>query len=144
LARTGGPRDSGAAAAPLELHQRHQAPAVRGGLKTGALISAVVLALLSPAPARAVPEGPPYPSPEWTAREQANFAKTGEEPQREAADPGFAARWQQQGAANDAELASRDTADPSWNSWPGNLCAAWSMQCTGDPFLYPGVDSFYA
>ena len=24
------------------------------------------------------------------------------------------------------------------------LCATWSMQCTGDPFRYPGVDPFYA
>lgn len=113
---------------------------MRGLLMASAAAAALAIAV---GPVGAVPEGPPYPSAAWTAREAANFAKTGEEPAREAADPGFAARWQQQSAANDASLAARDTPDISWTSFPGNLCASWSMQCTGDPYLYPGVDSFY-
>ncbi len=108
-----------------------------------ALAGAALLgALLSPSPALAVPEGPAYPSPEWTAREAQNFALTGESPAEQLSDPAFVRRWQEQSAANAAAFVVRQLTDPEFRE-EGNLCASWSEQCTGDPFAYPGVDAFY-
>jgi hypothetical protein len=84
----------------------------------------------------------PFPSPEWTAREAANFAKLSEGPARQAADPAFAERWQAQSTANRIEYQTRALSDPNWSS-SENVCASWSMQCTGDPYRYPGVDAWY-
>jgi hypothetical protein len=83
-----------------------------------------------------------YPSPEWTAREAANFAKLSEAPARQAQDPAFNERWQTQSTANRIEYQTRALSDPNWSS-SENVCASWSMQCTGDPYRYPGVDPWY-
>ncbi len=114
----------------------------RLALPLRAFVAAALLVLLTPAGALAVPEGPPYPSPEWTAREAQNFALVGEAAAEQLSDPAFVARWQQQSAANFAEFAQRLVAEPYFRS-EGNLCATWGEQCTGDPLLYPGVDPFY-
>ncbi|MEA2646927.1 MAG: hypothetical protein QOE92_2010 [Chloroflexota bacterium] len=104
-------------------------------------------------PATAVPEGPAYPSPEWAAREEANFARAHEEGVREATDPAFLTRLQDQSAANIQAKVARDTADPTWiqggGTFPENVCGSWAYDCAGDPFLYPpgapynGTDAFY-
>ena len=106
-------------------------------------VAAALVAIVAVAtPAAAVPEGPSYPSAEWSQREATNYAKTGEEPARQAGDGAFQARLLAQSQANEAALQARDLADPSWASH-GNLCESWMFQCAGDPFLYPGVDPFY-
>jgi hypothetical protein len=84
----------------------------------------------------------PYPSPEWAAREAANFAKLGEAPSRQASDAAFMQRWQEQAIANRLEYENRRLEDPNWSSGE-NACASWSSVCTGDPYRYPGVDPFY-
>ena len=104
------------------------------------------VACLVALPAVAVPEGPEHPSPEWAAREQANYFKNGEEPQRQTGDPAFQTRLQEQNGINLADYLARETADPSWlppNGSFGNLCGTWQEECAGDPYLYPGVDPFY-
>ncbi|WP_370307025.1 alpha/beta hydrolase family protein [Sinimarinibacterium flocculans] len=109
-----------------------------------AVIGAAVL--LTSVAAQAVPEGPDYPSAEWTERELANYARTLEAPAEQAANPAFLLRWQTQGLANLAEWNQRALDDPSWLLLPAldtpltPLCATWGEQCTGDPFRYPGVD----
>ena len=111
-----------------------------------ALLGAFLATALVLQAARAVPEGPEFPSPEWAAREQANYFKNGEEPQRQFSDPAFQLRLQEQNAANLADYQARQMADPSWRApggSAGNLCSTWQEECAGDPFLYPGVDPFY-
>lgn len=112
------------------------------------ILSSLVLLWLFPFASWAVPEGPAPNTPEWTAREQANYAKTSEAPDEQKA-PAFMQRLQAQSSANEADFVMRSAADPSW-SFPqsGNsnltpLCASWMQQCAGDPFRYPGYDSFY-
>jgi hypothetical protein len=83
-----------------------------------------------------------YPSPEWSAREAANFAKISEAPSRQAQDPAFLQRWQEQSLANRLEYENRRIADPAWSS-SENACASWTNPCTGDPYRYPGVDPWY-
>ena len=106
------------------------------------------LMLLTPVVTQAIPEGPEFPSAEWTARETTNFARVSEAPTEQVL-PGFQQRLQAQNLANQAELLARSLADPSWNDpRSGNsnftpLCASWMMQCAGDPFRYPGADAFY-
>jgi hypothetical protein len=113
------------------------------------------LALLCGPLAWAIPEGPTYPSLEWTQREVLNLARTLEAPAEQALNPVFLLRWQEQGLANGLEWTQRGLADPSWLLLPSQntpvtpLCATWGEQCTGDPFRYPdapGADgaSFYA
>lgn len=98
--------------------------------------------------AHAVPEGPEYPSAEWTAREAANYARTTEAP-TEQLNPLFQAQLQSQSLMNEAEWLTRLAGDPSWGSpTSGNtnltpLCTSWMQQCAGDPFRYPGTDPFY-
>lgn len=107
----------------------------------------ITLALL-PLAAAAIPEGPAPNTPEWAAREQANYAKTLEAPAEQAA-PAFQQRLQAQNAANQQSYLLRAVDDPDWLSpQSGNteftpLCTSWMMQCAGDPFRYPGVDPFY-
>ncbi|MGH2735962.1 MAG: alpha/beta hydrolase family protein [Actinomycetota bacterium] len=112
--------------------------AIRAGL-----IGALLLAVLVPTVAVAQTE-PSYPSPEWFAREAENFAITSQAPAEQASDPGFQQRWNEQSLANREEYVRRRYVE---NDWPwdssGNLCNHWSGPCTGDPYLYPGVDSFY-
>jgi len=109
-------------------------------------VGAVVLAL--PALALAIPEGPEPNTPEWAAREAANYARTLEGPS-EQLSPAFQQRLQAQNAANEAEWLMRGISDPDWFSpQSGNtnltpLCTSWMLQCAGDPFRYPGVDPFY-
>lgn len=107
-------------------------------------VAALVLtALTSAAPLAAqTSEEPPYPSPEWTAREQENYAITTQAPSRQASDPDFLARWELQSQANFLAFLQRQAEDPDWVT-AGNLCETWAQQCTGDPYRYPGVDPFY-
>jgi hypothetical protein len=94
----------------------------------------------------AIPEGPEYPSAEWTLREAQNYARTLEAPAEQALDPVFGLRLQLQSLANIAEFNQRALDDPSWLLLPSldtpvtPLCATWAEQCAGDPFRYPGVD----
>ena len=111
------------------------------------LVSAV--ALLLPALAAAIPEGPEPNTPAWAQREAANYALTTGAP-TEQLSPAFQQRLQAQNAANESEWLMRGITDPDWFSpQSGNtnllpLCTSWMMQCAGDPFRYPGVDPFYA
>ncbi|MGH8457265.1 MAG: alpha/beta hydrolase family protein, partial [Stenotrophobium sp.] len=149
---------------------------------------ALCAALLLPAVASAIPEGPAYPSPAWTQREATNYAMVLQAPQEEVTNPAFLQQWQLQSLANLQSYIARDTTDPSWLtvsspaitalvssatapatamqaiqsaiaqiqqnpasavSVPLNapllpLCTTWGEQCTGNPYLYPGTDSFYA
>ncbi|MGH8505154.1 MAG: alpha/beta hydrolase family protein [Stenotrophobium sp.] len=144
-------------------------------------------ALLIPASALAIPEGPAYPSAAWTQREAANYAITLQGPIEEVGNPAFLTQLETQSLVNLQSYIARDLADPSWLtvssplvttlvnsltapataaqalqnaiaqiqknpasaiSVPLNapvlpLCTTWSGPCTGDPFLYPGTDSFY-
>jgi pimeloyl-ACP methyl ester carboxylesterase len=106
------------------------------------LVAAVLLLAGTGSPAVAVPEGPPFPSEEWTAREAANFALTGESASEQLKNPAFVQRFAQQGAANFAEFGTRQVTNPSFVE-ESNICATWSGPCTGDPFRYPDVDPFY-
>jgi alpha-beta hydrolase superfamily lysophospholipase len=103
-------------------------------------ISTVVLA----PPAFSQTAEPGYPSPEWFEREARNFSTVSQAPAEQASDPDFQLRWNQQSAANREHYTRRRYIE---NSWPwdstGNLCNHWSGPCTGDPYLYPGVDPFY-
>jgi hypothetical protein len=71
--------------------------------------------------------------------EAANYARTLQAPQQQAADPEFLARWQEQSLANFAEFAALGRVAET----TGNVCREWAEQCTGDPYRYPGVDPFY-
>jgi hypothetical protein len=84
---------------------------------------------------------PEYPSPAWFAREEDNYAKTGEAP-AEQQNPAFQERWQEQTALNAEGYAERTATEPGWNS-AGNLCREWGEQCTGDPYLYPATEPLY-
>ena len=87
---------------------------------------------------------PAYPSPEWFQREAENFATVSQAPLEQAMDPEFQLRWNEQSTANRTEYLRRRYVDGTW--WwdsTGNLCNHWSAVCTGDPYLYPGVDPFY-
>ncbi|TXH04989.1 MAG: hypothetical protein E6R07_06365, partial [Nevskiaceae bacterium] len=75
---------------------------------------AFAVLLLANAQAWAIPEGPAYPSAEWTQREAANFAMVLQGPQEQVSNPAFEQRWQQQSAANIVDYTQRDLADPSW------------------------------
>ncbi|MGH2694409.1 MAG: alpha/beta hydrolase family protein [Actinomycetota bacterium] len=110
----------------------------------------VLAALLLPAllgvaaPAAAQTSEPQYPSPEWFQREALNFATVTQAPAEQATDPDFQLRWNQQSAANREHYMRRRYIENTW--WwdsTGNLCNHWSGPCTGDPYLYPGVDPFY-
>ncbi len=103
--------------------------------------TSVLVAGAVAAPALAIPEGPPYPSPEWGEREAGNFART-QEAAAEQQDPAFQERWRSQGIANFQSFVQRQIDDPAWRT-TGNLCETWGEQCTGDPFYYPGTDPFY-
>ena len=98
--------------------------------------------------AHAIPEGPEPNTPEWLQREASNYAKVLEATTEQLA-PGFASRLQAQSLANELEWTQRGLGDPSWLSpQAGNtnvlpLCTSWMLQCAGDPFRYPGADSFY-
>lgn len=105
-------------------------------------------ALLAAPVVWAIPEGPEPNTPAWFQREALNYARTLEGPSEQAA-PAFASRLMQQNVANETEWLMRGVNDPSWFSpQSGNtnltpLCTSWMFQCAGDPFRYPGVDSFY-
>ncbi len=97
----------------------------------------------------AVPEGPEPDTAEWGQREFDNFSKVNEAPGEQLGNPEFMQRLTEQGLANEMAWAERIAADPSWvdprsaNTQVTPLCTSWSSQCAGDPFRYPGVDSFY-
>lgn len=112
-------------------------------------------ALLVPALAQAVPEGPAYPSPAWAEREAQNYARVLQAPAEQASNPTFVTRWTLQSQSNFESYALRGVLDPSWliglsgNTPVTPLCTTWSLQCAGDPFRYDGVDGpdgtpFYA
>ncbi len=108
------------------------------------IVATVTLAALLLVPSVAAAQDPEHPSPEWYAREADNYARNAEEPTWQATTPEFQQRWFEQSQENFATTVERRyvTGDWPWDS-TGNLCSTWSMQCTGDPFLYPGVDDFY-
>lgn len=89
----------------------------------------------------AIPEGPEYPSAEWTTREAENFLKTREEFNRELTDPEFQLRLTEQSATNAVDYAEFTATHGILSA--GNLCATWAFTCAGDPFRYPGTDPFY-
>lgn len=107
-----------------------------------------VLALALPLLAQAIPEGPAPNTPDWAAREAANYARTLEAPAEQLA-AAFQQRLLPQSAANETAWLMRGVTDPDWFSpTSGNtnltpLCTSWMLQCAGDPFRYPGVDPFY-
>lgn len=110
---------------------------------------AVAFSILAGLIAAASPSGaqstePEYPSPEWFAREAENFATVSQAPAEQAADPEFQQRWNDQSLANREDYMRRRYVEMNW-PWDssGNACNHWSGPCTGDPYLYPGVDSFY-
>ena len=150
---------------------------------------AILLALLlAPCLARAIPEGPSYPSAEWTQREAANYAMVLQAPTEQVSNPAFVQPWLQQSVANALSFNQRNLADPSWilastpllnalvasvttpaaaaqsvqdavaqiqtdpssavalslNTPLTPLCTCWVGPCSGDPFRYPGTDSFYS
>lgn len=108
---------------------------------------AITLALIaaSAATSWAIPEGPADGTPEWTQREQANYARTDEAPSEQAANPQFQLLWNAQSQANHQEWVDRALADPSWLGPPsGNsevtpLSATWGTVATGDPTRYPAA-----
>lgn len=104
--------------------------------RVSALLTAAAVLLL------AAPVGAQEAGPDFAAREAQNFARVGQAPAQQLADPEFVTRWQQQSAVNTVDYAQRQLADRAWRS-DGNLCKEWAEQCTGDPFRYPGVDPFY-
>ncbi len=88
----------------------------------------------------------PYPSQEWIACEQANFARTGDALREQVSSPAFTQRFQTQSAANIQSYMARAQKDNSWLSpQSGNtsntpLCATWAQPCAGDPFAYPEAE----
>lgn len=95
------------------------------------------MGILAPPPASADDYGDPeYPSEEWFAREQANWARTREEPLRQANDPGFQQRWQAQSVISKHEFRTQELEETEWNR-SGNVCQRFTNQCTGNPYLYP-------
>lgn len=88
-------------------------------------------------------DDPTYPSQAWFAREQRNYARTREEPTRQANDPTFQERLQEQTALNGAAFRQRTVEEPGWNS-EGNLCKEYGEQCVGDPYMYPATEPLYA
>lgn len=111
------------------------------------LIAAV--SLLAVSQVHAIPEGPEFGTPQWLAREAANYAKVLEADLEQQLSPAFQLRWNTQSLANEAAWLQRSLNDPSWLSpQAGNtqltpLCTSWALPCSGDPFRYPGYDSFY-
>jgi hypothetical protein len=92
--------------------------------------------------ALAIPEGPDPSTPEWLAREAANYARATTTVTEHAKVP-FQRRLAQQGLANELAYVQRGLDDPSWlDARAGNanvlpLCASWMLPCAGDPFRYP-------
>ena len=84
---------------------------------------------------------PEYPSDEWFAREQSNWQKTREEPIRQANDPGFTKRLEEQSSINYVEYRERDV-EEEW-TWV-SLCYHWQQQCVGDPFMYPAEEPVWS
>jgi dienelactone hydrolase len=77
----------------------------------------------------------------FAQREAANYARTGQAPSQQLSDPAFVRRWQEQSLANSVEF---NALGPQRRlATQGNVCREWAEQCTGDPYLYPGVDPFY-
>jgi len=107
-----------------------------------AIVPALLFGLAGPATSQSAE--PEYPSPEWFQREAENFATISQAPLEQAADPAFQQRWNDQSTANRLHYFQSRYVDMTW-PWDssGNACNHWSGPCTGDPYLYPGVDSFY-
>ena len=103
----------------------------------GAGTTAAALGIVTPATAREY-DDPESPSAEWFAREQANWARTREEPTRQTNDPAFQARWHEQSVHNFADWGRLGVEEPGWQRGR-NLCQQYAMQCTGDPYLYPAT-----
>ena len=113
-------------------------------LRAAGATAAVGATALTTGAAAADPyDDPEYPSEEWFAREQSNWARTREEPLRELNDPGFQKRWVEQSFINNARYRQRNLEETEWDrQW--NLCQAYAMQCTGDPYLYPEGEALAA
>ena len=96
----------------------------------------IVLGLSAPVPAASQTSDPPYPSPEWFAREAENYAVNGQEPTRQITDPAFMVRWQEQSSANRDEYLRRQYLENTW-WWDsrGNLCAHGPRAKDGDEWM---------
>lgn len=118
-------------------------------LRVSAVLLLAGIAMAVADPACAIPEGPAPGTPEWQAREQANYNKTQEAPGEQGTSPEFQQRLSEQNSANQQSWADRAAADPSWldprsgNSEFSPVCTSWMEQCAGDPFRYAGADTFY-
>src|SRR5258708_40225847 len=83
----------------------------------------------------------PYPSPQWTECEAANFAKQSAAP-TEQLDLRFQTRLQLQSQSNLAAWTARALLDPSWlDARSGNTLVtppstSWGGPAAGDPFPY--------
>ncbi len=108
---------------------------------TTAVLAAVAVLAGPVAPAVAIPEGPEDGTPAWYAREEANYARTREEANRQFSSPAFQQRLAEQSAANLVAYAQFQAANGFANQ--GNLCREWAETCAGDPFLYPGASNFF-
>jgi hypothetical protein len=99
--------------------------------------------LLFVSSAFAIPEGPDPNTPEWTARETTNYARTTEAPTEQLSNPDFETVWNAQALANQNEWTARSLDDPSWlsplsgNSPVTPLSATWGSVAAGDPTRYP-------
>jgi uncharacterized membrane protein YgcG len=76
--------------------------------------AAAAAALCCSGAALAIPEGPAYPSTDWTSREAQNYAIVGQAPAEELANPVFVQRLLTQSLTNIGSLTARELADPSW------------------------------
>ena len=113
-----------------------------------------LIALAVAATVHAIPEGPAPNTPEWTAREVANYARTTEAPTEQLSNPDFEIVWNAQGIANQNEWLARALSDPSWlsplsgNSPVTPVSATWGSVAAGDPTRYavaagPNGATFY-
>lgn len=114
-----------------------------GGAHRAIVVTVALTAVLAAA-SIALADDPEHPSPEWYEREAENYARNAEEPTWQSTNPAFQQRWLEQSQENFTTFMERRYVEGTW-PWEstGNICSTWSMQCAGDPFLYPGVDPFY-
>lgn len=93
-------------------------------------------------------------SAEFIQCELTNFARVTEAPVEQLSNPTFMLRLLEQSLGNIGSYTMRAITDPSWllasppssvslNTPLTPLCGTHALPCAGDPFRYPGVDSFY-
>ena len=72
-----------------------------------------VAAMLAASHVYAIPEGPEPGTPQWLAREAANYAKVLQADLEQQLSPAFQLRWNSQSLANEAAWLQRGLDDPS-------------------------------